>query len=58
MSSWVKWFDNVTWPKAALFGGALLLVVGIVHRPTAEWVLGWIRDLAEILANAVGNLGG
>lgn len=56
--SWTKWLDNVTWPKAALFGGVILLVVGIVHRPTAEWILGWISDLAQILANAVGNLGG
>jgi len=53
-----KWLDTVTWPKAALFGGVLLLIVGVVHRPTAEWILGWIRDLAQILANAVGNLGG
>ena len=53
-----KWLDNVTWPKAALFGGVLLLIVGVVHRPTAEWILSWIRDLAQILVHAVGNLGG
>ncbi len=52
------WLDNVTWPKAALLGGVTLLIVGIVHRPTAEWAITAIMDLARVLANAVGNLGG
>ncbi|KKN88055.1 hypothetical protein LCGC14_0251270 [marine sediment metagenome] len=53
-----KWLDNVTWPKAALFGGVGVVILLIVHPPTAERILLAIMDLARILANAVGTLGG
>lgn len=53
-----KWLDTVTWPKAALFGGVLVVVLLIVHPPTAERILQAINDLARILSTAVGNLGG
>ena len=56
--SWTKWFDTVTWPKAALFGGVLVAVLLIVHPPTAERILQAIMDLAGLLATAFGNLGG
>lgn len=53
-----KWLDTVTWPKAALFGGVLVVILLIVHPPTAERILQVIYDLAGILAAAFGNLGG
>ncbi len=51
----MKLLDQVTWPKVALLGGVALLVLGIVHRPSAEWALSWIERLIGLMAAALGG---
>lgn len=46
---------NVNWPTAALLGGLTLIVISVVHRPTAEWFIGWVTTLAGVIADAFGG---
>lgn len=47
--------ENVSWPKAALFGGVVIIVLLIFNPPVAERILRAITDLASILSNAIGG---
>lgn len=53
-----KILDNVTWPKATLFGGIIMLVTFIFSPETAERFYSWILEIVQTLSNAVRGVGG
>ena len=51
----LTWLDNVTWPKAVLIGGIVLIVTRLVAPDTAAWILAPIVDLTRIVVDAFRN---
>lgn len=52
----MKAFDNISWPKAALFGVVALLLVGVFHPPTQERVMNFIIRMTELISTALGGV--
>lgn len=47
-------FNNVSWAKAALFGGVIIIGLLFFHPPTAERIIAAVMELANILSNIGG----
>jgi len=51
-----SWFDNFTLPKLFLSLVVLLIIVRIVHPPTAEWILTPIMAVVEMGRDFFGEM--
>lgn len=51
-----SWFENFTLPKLFLSLVVLLIIVRIVHPPTAEWILTPIMAIVEMGRDFFGEM--